>query len=124
MRECRQCHNLRERLRRSAIRHRASRRQMAKGMTRLKNGTSAARVPVFCAEMVQHFGGADQFLDAWKGCIDRDLEKGGLSAFRHIAVLLRFMEYCEPQPVDYSTMSDEELLERAIAAGLQADFVK
>ena len=113
MRECRQCHNLRERLRRSAIRDRASRRQMAKAMTRLKNGTAAARVPVFCAEMVQHFGGADQFLEAWKACISRDLQTGGLPAFRHIAVLLRFMEYCEPEPVDYSTMSDEELLERA-----------
>jgi len=117
MRECRQCHNLRERLRRSAIRHRASRRRMAKAMTRLKTGTSAASVPVFCAEMVQHFGGADQFLDAWKACIIRDLQAGGLTAFRHIAVLLRFMEYCEPQPVDYSTMSDEELMERVAAAG-------
>jgi hypothetical protein len=117
MRECRQCHNLRERLRRSAIRHRASRRQMAKAMTRLKNGTAAARVPVFCAEMVQHFGGADHFLEAWKACISRDLQTGGLPAFRHIAVLLRFMEYCEPEPVDYSAMSDEELLDRARSAG-------
>lgn len=112
MRECRQCHNLRERLRRSAIRYRASRRQMAKAMTRLKNGTAAARVPVFCAEMVQHFGGADQFLEAWKACISRDLQTGGLPAFRHIAVLLRFIEYCEPEPVDYSTMSNEVLCER------------
>ncbi len=119
MRECRQCHNRRERLRRSAIRARASRRQMEKAMTRLKNGTAATRVPVFCAEMVEHFGGADGFLDAWKACIDRDLEKGGLPAFRHIAVLLRFMESCEPQPVDYSAMSDEELMDRAIAAGLE-----
>ncbi len=118
MRECRQCHNRRERLRRSALRVRASRRQMANAMTRLKNGTAAARVPVFCAEMVQHFGGADAFLEAWKGCIDRDLQAGGLTAFRHIAVLLQFMEASQPQPVDYSTMSDDELMERAIAAGL------
>jgi hypothetical protein len=119
MRRCRQCHNLRERVRRAGIRYGASHRDMAKAMTQLKNNTAAARVPVFCAEMVQHFGGADQFLNAWKGCIDRDLEKGGLSAFRHIAVLIQFMEHCEPEPVDYSTMSDDELIERAIAAGLQ-----
>jgi len=118
MRECRQCHNRREQLRRSALRVGASRRQMAKAMTGLKNDTAAARVPVFCAEMVQHFGGAEGFLDAWKACIDRDLEKGGLPAFRHIAVLLRFMESCEPQPVDYSTMSDEELLERLAKAAI------
>jgi hypothetical protein len=107
---CRLCHNLRERLRRAGIRHRVSQREMAKAMTRLKNCTAATRVPVFCAEMVQHLGGAEAFLNAWKDCIDRDLERGGLPAFRHLAVLLKFMEYCEPEPVDYSTMSDEELL--------------
>ena len=118
MRQCRFCHNLRERLRRAAIRHRLSRREMAKAMTHLKNCTAATRVPVFCAEMVQHLGGADAFLDVWRNCIDRDLAKGGLPAFRHLAVLLKFMDYCEPEPVDYSTMSDEELMDMAIAAGL------
>jgi hypothetical protein len=82
---------------------------MAKAMTHLKNCTAATRVPVFCAEMVQHFGGTTAFVDTWKSCIDRDLEKGGLPAFRHVAVLLKFMDYCQPEPVDYSTMSDEEL---------------
>lgn len=122
MRQCRQCHNLRERLRRAGVRHRLSRSRMAKAMTHLKSCTAAARVPAFCAEMVQHFGGADGFVEAWKDCIERDLAKGGLPAFRHLAVLLRFMEYCEPQPVDYSTMSDDELMERAIAAGLNPEF--
>lgn len=112
MRECRLCHNRRERLRRAAIRHRLSRREMAKAMTHLKNCTAASRVPAFCAEMVQHLGGAEGFLDAWKSCIDRDLKRGGLPAFRHLAVLIKFMEYCEPEPADYSTMSDEELLDR------------
>jgi len=87
-------------------------------MTQFKNSTAAARVPTFCAEMVQHFGGAEAFLEAWKDCIDRDLEKGGLPAFRHLAVLLKFMDCCEPEPVDYSRMSDEELMERAGTAGL------
>lgn len=119
--QCRSCHNLRERLRRAAIRHRLSRREMAKAMTHLKNCTAATRVPVFCAEMVQHLGGADGFLAAWKKCIDSDLKRGGLPAFRHLSVLLKFMEYCEPEPIDYSTMSDEELMERAIAAGLDAN---
>jgi hypothetical protein len=118
MKQCRQCHNLQERLRRAGIRHRLSRREMAKAMTGLKNCTAATRVPVFCAEMVQYLGGAEAFLAAWKDCIDRDLERGGLPAFRHLAVLLKFMEYCEPEPVDYSTMTDEELLERATSAGL------
>jgi hypothetical protein len=34
------------------------------------------------------------------------------AAFRHLAKLLKFMEYCEPKPADYSTMSDEELLDQ------------
>lgn len=119
MRQCRQCHNLRERVRRAGIRYGASRRDMAEAMTQLKNNTAAARVPAFCAAMVQCFGGADQFLNAWRDCIDRDLEKGGLPAFRHIAVLIQFMKRCEPAPVDYSAMSDDELMERAIAAGLK-----
>ncbi len=116
--QCRSCHNLRERLRRAAIRHRLSRREMEKAMTQLKNCTAATRVPAFCAEMVQHLGGADGFLDAWKACIDRDLKRGGLPAFRHLAVLIKFMEYCEPEPVDYSSMSDEELHDaiRALSA--------
>ena len=119
--QCRSCHNLRERLRRAAIRHRLSRREMAKAMTHLKNCTAASRVPALCAEMVQHLGGAEGFLDAWKACIDRDLKRGGLPAFRHLAVLLKFMEYCEPEPVDYSSMSDDELMERASTAGLDID---
>lgn len=118
--QCRSCHNLRERLRRAAIRHRLSRGGMAKAMTHLKNCTAATRVPVFCAEMVQHLGGADGFLTAWKECIDGDLKRGGLPAFRHLSVLLKFMDYCEPEPVDYSSMSDEELMERAIAAGIDS----
>ncbi len=118
MRQCRRCHNLRERLRRAGIRHRVSRSRMAKAMTHLRHCTDATRAMTFCAEMVAHFGGADGFLDAWQECIDRDLEKGGLPAVRHLTVLLKLMEYCEPEPVDYSTMSDDELMERAIAAGL------
>jgi hypothetical protein len=121
MRQCRSCHNLRERVRRAGVRHRLTRRQMARAMTRLKNSATAARVPVFCAEMVEQLGGAEGFLNTWKTCIDRDLQTGGLPAFRHIATLLRFMEYCEPQPVDYSTMSDDELMQRAIAAGFDPD---
>ncbi len=116
--QCRLCHNLRERLRRTGIRNRATRREMAKAMTNLRSSTSEARVAAFCSEMVQLFGGAEGFLDAWKACIRLDLEKGGLSAFRHIAVLLKFMDHCKPRPTNYSAMSDEELMALAIKNGL------
>lgn len=111
MRQCRQCHNLREPLRRAGIRHRIFRNHMVKAMTHLKSCTAAARVLTFCAEMDRHFGGTDGFLDAWENCIDRDLEKGGLPAFRYLALLPKFMESCEPEPVDYSTLGDDTLIE-------------
>lgn len=91
-------------------------------MTHLKNCTAATGVPALCAEMVQHLGGADGFLAAWKKCIDSDLKRGSLPAFRHRPDLLQFTEMCEPEPIDYSTMSDNEPLERAIAVGLDPDL--
>jgi hypothetical protein len=91
---------------------------MAKAIPHLKNCTASTRVAAFCAEMAQHLHATESFLDAWKDCIERDLEKGGLPAFRHLAVLLKFMEYCEPGPVDYSTTNDDELMDRATKAGL------
>tara|TARA_Y100000385_G_scaffold137290_1_gene142655 strand:- start:22 stop:201 length:180 start_codon:yes stop_codon:yes gene_type:complete len=50
----------------------------------------------------------------WTKTIEKDLEAGGFKAHRHIASILKLMEYCEntqPDKSDYSTMSDEELLE-------------
>ena len=51
----------------------------------------------------------------WTEVIGRDLKAGGMKAHRHIASILRLMEYCEdkqPEKPDYSMMSDEELLEK------------
>ena len=42
-----------------------------------------------------------------------DLKRSSLPAFRHLAVLRTFMEYCEPEPIDYSSKSNDDL-ERAI----------
>lgn len=41
--------------------------------------------------------------------------EGGFKAYRHIASILRLMEYCEDtqtDKLDYSQMSDEELIDR------------
>jgi hypothetical protein len=65
--------------------------------------------------------GADAFRKAKKECVDGHLKRGWLSTLRHTSLSLKFMEYGEPEPVDYSTMSDEELMERAIAAGVLSD---
>ena len=45
--------------------------------------------------------------------MEKDLAAGGFKAYRHIAAILRLMEYCEGQHrnnADYTKMSDEELL--------------
>ena len=45
---------------------------------------------------------------------EKDLKAGGFKAHRHIASILKLMEHyenTEPDKPDYSTMSDEELLE-------------
>ena len=50
----------------------------------------------------------------WMNVIERDLKEGGFKAHRHIASILKLMEHyenTEPDKPDYSTMSDEELLE-------------
>ena len=51
----------------------------------------------------------------WTEVIGRDLKAGGMKAHRHIASILRLMEYCEEKQAekpDYSTISEEELLEK------------
>ena len=51
----------------------------------------------------------------WSNAMEKDLPEGGFKAYRHIASILRLMEYWEdtqPDKPDYSQMSDEELIDR------------
>ena len=51
----------------------------------------------------------------WSQAMEKDMVEGGFKAYRHIASILRLMEYCEdtrPDKPDYSQMSDEELIDR------------
>ena len=65
-------------------------------------------------DLVRVCGGTEGILEMWTETIERDLKAGGFKAHRHIASILKLMEYYEntqPDKPDYSTMSDEELLE-------------
>ena len=65
-------------------------------------------------DLVRLCGGTEGILGMWIKTIEKDLRAGGFKAHRHIASILKLMEYCEntqPDKPDYSTMSDEELLE-------------
>ena len=66
-----------------------------------------------CLDLCRQFGGTDGLLRMWTEAMENDMAAGGFKAYRHIASILRLMEYCEGQEVDkpdYSQMSDEELL--------------
>jgi hypothetical protein len=111
MRQCRRCHNEFERYRRAAIRARVGKRRIARDLASVRDATSANRVKALCAAMVRGYGGAEGFVDAWLGCLRRDLDKGGLAALRHLEATVRLIQHCETHRRDYSRMSEEQLLD-------------
>lgn len=109
MGQCRQCHNDSERLRRSLKRQRVNKKQLAKTLTAIKNERSDRQVKVLCGEIAGRFGGLDGLVEAWHHCLDTDLERGGYASFRHIAALIRLLQYTEDNKPNYGAMSDEEI---------------
>ena len=109
MRQCRQCHNAAERCRRAALRSKSSKRQMALHLGRLRDAASANRVRALCGEMVLGYGGAEGFANAWRACLQRDLERGGFAALRHLEATIRLIQHCEQNRPDYSQWTDDEL---------------
>ena len=112
--QCRLCHNQAEQLRRQRKRGWLNKRQFHQHLTSLKNQRTARGVEKVYLNLVRLCGGTEGILEMWTKTIERDLKAGGFKAHRHIATILKLMEYCEttqPDKPDYSTMSDEELLE-------------
>ena len=110
VRQCRECHNDSERLRRGLKRERLNKKELAKTLTALKNEQADRKVKVLCCEMAHRFGGMDGIIDAWQQSLDKDLEQGGYAAFRHISAMIRLLQYYEENKTNYGVMSDEELL--------------
>jgi hypothetical protein len=122
--QCRLCHNQVEQLRRQRKRGWLTKRQFTQYLTSLKNQRTSRGVERVCLDLLQGFGGAEGLMTVWTRAIDRDMAAGGFKAFRHIALLLRLLEYCEdmqPDKPDYGTMSDEELIERMARASILDD---
>jgi hypothetical protein len=90
---------------------------MAQHLGRLRDAASANRVKALCAEMVLGYGGTEGFANAWRSCLQRDLERGGFAALRHLEATIRLIRHCEQDRPDYSQMSDKEL--EAMLASLQ-----
>lgn len=110
--QCRACHNQAERMRRLTRRGRVNQRELKKALTSLKNQQSDARVRAVTEEMALRFGGVAGIVDAWRAALEKDLAKGGLAAFRHLAAIMRLTQYCEQSRPDYGAISDEELTDR------------
>lgn len=116
LRQCRACHNDAERKRRAYRRAKSTRRELAKALTKMRNQKSDQQVKALCREMVGRFGGVTGIVNAWTRSLARDMETGGHAAFRHLAAMVRLTQYCDQHRPDYSTMTDEELLERLARA--------
>jgi hypothetical protein len=115
--ECRPCHAEAERLRRRAKRSRKHRQEVNRDLSRLKRAKSARQVAIVCESMIHGFGGPDGFTKAWKACLQRDLNRGGFAALRHLEAVIRLVQHCEGQRHDYSQLTDEQL--QKLADGLQ-----
>ena len=114
MYQCRLCHNQAEQLRRQRKRGWLTKRQFQQYLTSLKNQRTARGVEKVYLDLVRLCGGTEGILEMWTKTIEKDLKAGGFKAHRHIASILKLMEHyenTEPDKPDYSTMSDEELLE-------------
>ena len=107
--QCRDCHNQAERQRRALRWQRLSRKQLSQTLTAIKNQQSDRQVKALCGEIAGVFGGLDGLVEAWQQSMSKDLERGGFAAFRHIAALVRLLQYTEDNKPNYGAMSDEEL---------------
>ena len=113
--QCRLCHNQAERLRRQRKRGWINKRLFHQYLTSLKNQRTTRGVERVYLDLCQKFGGTAGLFQMWSKAMEKDMAEGGFKAYRHIASILRLMEYCEdtkPDKPDYSQMSDEELIDR------------
>lgn len=119
MRQCRLCHNQAEQLRRQRERALLTKRQFHQYLTSLKNQRNARGIERVYLDLTKQCGGTDGLVKMWTSTIEKDMAEGGFRAYRHITSIIRLMQHYEnaqPDKPDYSTMTDEELLDRLARA--------
>ena len=124
MRQCRLCHNQSEQLRRQHKRGWLTKRRFHQYLTSLKSQRTARGIERVYRDLVGALGGTEGLLRVWTQTMAQDMAAGGFKAYRHIASILRLMEHYEaaqPDKPDYSTMSDEELMDRLCRATVLSD---
>jgi hypothetical protein len=119
MRQCRLCHNQAEQLRRQRKRGLLTKRRFRQHLTSLKNQHTARGIERVYLDLTKQCGGTEGLVKMWTGTMEKDLAEGGFRAYRHIASIIRLMQHYEnaqSDKPDYSTMTDEELLDRLARA--------
>ena len=112
--QCRLCHNQAEQIRRQHKRGWLTKRQFHQHLTSLKEQQTSRGVERVFLSLAKLCGGTEGLLEMWADAMEKDFKAGGLKAHRHIAAIIRLMQYHEAQQrqkTDYNTMSGEELLE-------------
>ena len=108
-RECRGCHNARERARRHSKQTSRIEKSMRSCFSNLEKADAIPKVDSILENVVGAVGGARRFVELWQQLIVRDIGKGGYRAFRHFQAILKLAQYCESQRPDYSQFTEEEL---------------
>ena len=117
MGQCRACHREAERARRACMADKRNRRRMSAGLVRVREAQNDRQVRALCSAMVKSLGGVNRFMAAWLATIDRDLKRGGYSAFRHFDTVIKLSQHCEQNRPCFSRMTDAELVAAVDALG-------
>ena len=111
-RECRLCHNRRERLRRAAQKKKGLEKQVTAFTNRIRRAASDRQVNALCQQMIVQFGGVDGFVKQWFSVWETDRAKGRAKCFAHIAAVVRLIEYVDDHRTDYGRLTDDEIERR------------
>ena len=95
--ECRLCHNSYERLRRQHKRGVLTKQHYQKHLTSLKEQQTSRGVERVFLSLAQLCGGIEGLLELLADAMEKDFKAGGVKAHRHIATIIRLMQYHEAQ---------------------------
>ena len=90
---------------------------------RFSRAREAATLPPAQWEALRFIARANSFsrqpraVAAWLATIDRDLKRGGYSAFRHFDTVIKLSQHCEQNRPCFSRMTDAELVAAVDALG-------
>ena len=107
--ECRDCHNLAERVRRNMKRTAGKTKTMEKLLSRINDKRNKNRIGLIVGVLVTEFGGIEGFVDAWLDHYSQAKAKGGFGVLRCLESVLRMMEYSDQLARTSESLSEADL---------------